>query len=354
MRSFAIALALFFASTISVPSAAVAAPAPAAVTVGIVNAVSDAPIFIAEKKGFFADEGLTVTTKAFPSAANMVVPLGAGQLDVGAGSVSAGLYNAVARGIKLRVVADKASSQPGYGVNELLISKALVTSGRFKTTKDLKGLKIAMNGQGVTNQVTLNDILKSAGLKYDDVSTVDLSFPEHVVALSNGAVDGGVTTEPSATAAITNGSAVKIIGDDAVFPGHQIANLLYSEVFIKDRRDVAQRFMRAYLRAVRFYNDALTHGKLAGPNASEVIAIITESTAVKDPAILRGMTPNGCDPNGRVNVASLQHDLEFYREHGYVQSTNTVTVNEVVDNSFIDAAVKSLGPYRPRPGAGGK
>jgi NitT/TauT family transport system substrate-binding protein len=198
--------------------------------------------------------------------------------------------------------------------------------------------------------VTLNDILKAAGLKYADVQTVDLSFPEHVVALSNGAVDGGVTTEPSATAAIADGSAVKIVGDDAVFPGHQIANLLYSDVFIQDRRDVGMRFMRAYLRAVRFYNDALNHGKLAGPNAPEVINIITESTAVKDAALLRAITPNGCDPNGRVNVASLQHDLDFYREHGYVE--NAVTVESVVDNSFVEAALKSLGRYHPKAGAG--
>ena len=330
------------------PAGAQPAPAPATVTVGIVNAVSDAPIFIADKKGYFADEGLTVQTKAFPSAANMVAPLGAGQLDVGAGSVSAGLYNAVARGIKLRVVADKASSQPGYAVNDLLIAKKLVDSGRFKSPKDLKGLKIAMNGQGVTNQVTLNDILKKAGLKYDDVTTVDLSFPEHVVALSNGAVDGGVTTEPSVTAAINDGSAVKVVGDDQVFPGHQIANLLYSDVFIKDRRGVGLRFMRAYLRAVRYYNDALSNGKLAGPNASDVIAIIAESSNVKDPAVLRGMTPNGCDPNGRVNVQSLQHDLAFYKEHGYIDASNTVTVNDVVDNSFVEAAIKSLGRYRKK------
>jgi len=144
--------------------------------------------------------------------------------------------------------------------------------------------------------------------------------------------------------------AVKIVSDDNVFRGHQIANLLYSDVFVQNRRDVGMRFMRAYLRAVRFYNDALSHGKLAGPNAAEVIDIITESTAVKDQTLLRTITPNGCDPNGRVNVASLQHDLDFYREHGYLDSA--VTVDQVVDNSFVEAALKSLGRYRPKAGAG--
>ena len=35
------------------------------------------------------------------------------ELQAGAGSASAGLYNAVARGIRIKVVADKASSPPG-------------------------------------------------------------------------------------------------------------------------------------------------------------------------------------------------------------------------------------------------
>src|SRR5947209_17902603 len=69
------------------------------VTVGVTMSTSDAPIYIAERKGFFRDEGLDVKIINFRSAADMVAPLGAGQIDAGAGSASAGLYNAVARGI---------------------------------------------------------------------------------------------------------------------------------------------------------------------------------------------------------------------------------------------------------------
>jgi NitT/TauT family transport system substrate-binding protein len=63
---------------------------PAAeVKIGVANAVSDAGIFIAREKGFFKDEGLTVEIIAFASGANMVAPLGTGQLDVGGGSAAA-------------------------------------------------------------------------------------------------------------------------------------------------------------------------------------------------------------------------------------------------------------------------
>jgi len=154
-----------------------------AITVGATSSTSDAPIYIADKKGYFRAEGLDVRVVNFRSAADMVAPLGAGQIEAGAGSASAGLYNAVARGIKIKIVADKASSAPGYGGTKILVRKDQVESGRYKELKDLKGMKLAMNAPGVSNTSTLNTLLTSAGLKYSDVETVDTLFSSGVSAL---------------------------------------------------------------------------------------------------------------------------------------------------------------------------
>ena len=124
---------------------------------------------------------------------------------------------------------------------------------------------------------------------------------------------------------------------------------MYSEKFAEEQPKLAASFMRAYLRGVRFYNDAMKDGRLAGPTAEEVIAILVESTRVKDPAVFRAITPAGNDPNGRVNAASLKHDQDFYRELGLL--TGNVDVDKVVDYSFADAAVKALGPYKRMNGA---
>ena len=335
----------------SIVAAALVAPAIPAraagltqVTVGAAQTISDAVIFIADKKGYFADEGIRIKIEPFASAANMVAPMGAGQLDVGAGSVSAGLYNAVSRGIGLRIVADKASSRPGYGSQQILVRKDLVESGRYKDVADLKGFKFAMNGVGVSNTSTVNTLLGSAGLQYSDVTTVNLSFPNHVLAFANKSVDASSTLEPFVTAILKAGTAVVIRRDDQILPGHELANLLYSEGFAA-RKDLANGFMRAYLRAARFYNGALKDGHLAGPNAAETIRILTESTPLKDAALLGQITPSGCDPDGKVNIASLQHDLDFYTSQGLIEGK--VDLASIVDTSFTDAALKALGPYKP-------
>ena len=132
------------------------AQSPMTVTVGAASTTSDAPIYIADKKGYFRAEGLEAKVTNFRSAADMVAPLGIGQLDAGAGSASAGLYNAMLQGINIRIVADKASSAPGYGATKILVRKDHVDSGRYKSPLDFKGMKFAMNAPGVSNTATLN------------------------------------------------------------------------------------------------------------------------------------------------------------------------------------------------------
>src|SRR5215831_16310420 len=100
-------------------------PAAAAdqVKIGIARTISDAGYYIADAMGFFREDGLGVSITAFNSAAQMIAPLGTGELDVGGGTVSAGFYNAVGRGIGMKIVADQASIKPGYGYSSLMVRK---------------------------------------------------------------------------------------------------------------------------------------------------------------------------------------------------------------------------------------
>jgi NitT/TauT family transport system substrate-binding protein len=321
-----------------------AAADPDKVVVAISNSSSDVGVFIANENGYFRDENLDVTTTPFDSATKMVAPLGTGELDVGSGSAAAGLYTAYARGIHVAIVADTASAPPGYGHNILLVRKDLFESGRYRTLKDFKGMKVALTAPGASSNSTMNEALKQWGLSFKDIEAVPLGYPQHVVALINKGVDAGLTAEPAATQAINANAAVRIMSDDVIDPYHQAAVVLYSAAFAHERHEVAVRYMRAYLRAVRFYNGALAGGQLKGPNADAVVAILTKYTAIKDPAVYRAISPQGCNPDGHVNVASLKKDFAFYQQQGWIEGK--VTVDELVDNSFVDAALKTLGPYR--------
>ena len=317
----------------------------AEVRVGTNNVISDAAFFIANRKGYFQEQGIKVKFVTFDSGPKMTAPLGAGQLDVAAGASSAGLYNAAARNINIKIVADKGSTPAGYDYMPILVRKALVDSGKVKTYGDLKGLTLGDAGKGGSPSSKLNEALKKGGLAYKGAKVEYMAYPQHIAALGNGAIDASVTTEPSASQAIERGVAVRF-SDDALYPNQQVAVLLYGGDFIKGKPDLAKKFMIAYIKAARFYNDALKDGRFAGRNAAEVIDILAKDSNVKDPNLYKKMTPNGINPDGRLNVASLKKDYDFFKDMGYLEGS--VSVEQVVDHTFVEAALKDLGPYPAR------
>jgi len=313
-----------------------------AVSVGITNVATDVAFFLAERNGYFAEENIAVTFTPFASAATMIAPLGAGQLDVGSGGIAAGFYNAVGRNIEMKVVADKGSISDTIEYSTLVIRKDLADSGRYKSLSDLKGLSIAVAAQGANSESTLNEAAKKGGLVYDDIDIVYLPFPEMYAALQNGAIDGAITNEPTLSRLLNDGIAVRG-SKDVVYPGQQVAMIFYSEDFSQRRADVAKRFMRAYVRAARDYNDALVDGRLGGPEADDVVAALTEFTVIKDPAVYRSMTPFVLNPDGKISLDSLENDLAFYKQRGLVAEDAELT--PFIDMSFAEWAANELGPY---------
>src|SRR5581483_5290734 len=107
--------------------------------------------------------------------------------------------------------------------------------------------------------------------------------------------------------------------------------------FIANRRPVGQRFMVAYLKAVRDYWAAFT----TGANRAEVIDILRRTTVVNDAALLDRMAPVSLNPDGYINLQAFGDDVAWWYDHGYVKTR--VDPAQVVDHSFVDYARAALG-----------
>ncbi len=334
-----------------VAAALLAACAPAAaqtplkkVTVGGTLSATDIGLWVAHKKGYFRDEGIDAEFITFDSAARMIAALGTGELDVSAGGHSAGLFNAVARGIDIRMVADKSQNVVGRSSIKLLVRKALVDSGRYKTFADLKGLKVAEAAPGGSAFTVIVKFLEKGGLAYNDIERVYMSFPQMSVALQSGAIDVALPAEPSVTQALRMGGVVAVANDYDVYPIHQISEIMYSGKFAKTNTETARKFMRAFLRGVRYHNDALgPNGEFVGAQGDEVVAIAVEYGPFKDPALWRSFILSSCGPDGTLHVPSLKEDLDLFKKHKYIEGN--VEIDQVIDTSFAEWAVKELGPY---------
>jgi NitT/TauT family transport system substrate-binding protein len=192
---------------------------------------------------------------------------------------------------------------------------------------------------------TLNRLYKMAGLREGDIEKVFMSFPQQIVALENGATDMAMPTEPYASEAIRRGFAKTLITDDKIYPGHQIAVMIFSDGFRAKRKSVGVAFARAYLRGVRDQNAAIVDGKLAGPGAGEFISLIAENTSVKDKDFLRTLTLSNADNDGKLNIDSLREDFEVFRAAGLIEGATGV--DQAVDEGIFAQAVTDLAS-RPR------
>jgi NitT/TauT family transport system substrate-binding protein len=317
------------------------------VRVGVLGISTDSPIYIADEKGYFRDQGIKVEFVKFTSSETMMPLLAGKDLDFGSGAPGASLYNAVNRGIEVRAVADAATDPPGYGWSKLLVRSDLIKSGKFKTIKDLKGMTIAGAARASSSAAQVTRLVAQAGLKYSDVKRTVLSYPNHVVALQNGSIEASLTIEPFATIATDSGSAVAITGNDSFYPNQEVSCVLCSADLIGNKRDVIVRYLRAFLKGVRYYQTGLQNGHFAGPNSDEIVRIIATHTGAPE-QLIRRTVPVAIDPNGRLNLGSMREDLVFYKSQGFIEGDSSISVERVIDASLSAEATKTIGIERRR------
>ncbi|HWP28522.1 MAG TPA: ABC transporter substrate-binding protein [Chloroflexota bacterium] len=329
------------ASGTEAPARALPAPLspPVTVRVGVLASISDSGIYIGLERGYYRELGLELQVETIPDPNTIGAMVNTNQLEVGGYGVNANPFLAAARGIGVKMVADKGQYRPGFGYAALLVRPDLMDSGAIRTLADLRGHTLAKLSVCDSMDPPIQRVLERYGLTRDDVQLTYLSFPDMNVALANRAVDVAFQIEPLMTLAMERGIGRKLAGGEEVYPYQQVAALYYSPAFAS-RTDAAQRFMVAYVRALRDYNDAF--GK--GVGRAEVVQILAKHTTVKDIPLYDKLVPAGLDPDGRLNVQGIRDDLALFGRLGCITG-EIADVSQVVDESFVNYALSVLGPY---------
>jgi ABC-type nitrate/sulfonate/bicarbonate transport system substrate-binding protein len=323
-------------STTSVP------PISPAVTVrvGVLGLAGDAGIFIGQERGYFQDEGIDVHVTILGAGPDAIPPLAAGQLDVGGPTPDASLLNAVSRDVPIKIVADKGrylSDRPASGA--LVVRKDLVDAGTITQVADLKGRPVGTVAAQSSNAIDIHRLMEPVGLSERDVELVSMPFPDMIPALANRTLDAAFPVEPFVAFAVGQGVGVRWKGAEAIYPDHQIAVLLYGPQFWQTQPEAARRFMVGYLRGVRDYNDAFFKNQ----GRAEVVGILTKYTAIKDPAVYDRMGLVGLNPNGRVEMASIVYDQDWFVSRGALSRAQDLSA--LIDQQYVDYALQRLGEY---------
>lgn len=308
------------------------------VKVAFDDAPSEAGIILGDKLGFFEQQGIKIQYVKFNSGSDELSSIAANQVDVSRGIINAGLFNAVNQGINIKLVADGGHNIAGKGYFQIALKKGL--GSKYKDYKDMKGMRIAIASIGSINELFVEKALSKGGLTKNDVTFVVVdSFPDMLTAVANGNADACMQIEPLITQGISQGILEWWKDPDEYALGEEISVLMYSPNFVK-KPALGEKFMVAYLKGVRAYNDALITGN---KDRTKIVDILTKTTFVNKADIFLQMKPPGLDPNGYVLKAGVIADQEWYRKAGLVKAK--ANVDKIVDNSYVEKALKTIGEY---------
>ena len=321
-----------------VTSAPFTPPAPAEaqltkVTLGYVPVMVFAPAYVAKELGFFAEQGLDVELQSFAGGSEMITQAAAGRLDAGMGGLGPGLWNAVERGLPLKVIA------PGHGegnpvATPLMVAKSKCESGEIRSVADLRGKKVAINAPGAT-EYWLKQALAQGGLTIDDVDLETMPFADAVTALGGGAIDAALLGEPTATQAERLGFAVRLSTNFPV-QGITVTGLFANTDFLANNPDVATGLVTGYLKAIREIMQR-------GYGDPAILPIVAQYTQLPEDLIAAAVAPV-FPVDGEINVEGLATLQAFFRERGQLEYDTDLDPETILDRTFVNRALDALGP----------
>jgi NitT/TauT family transport system substrate-binding protein len=271
-------------------------PAPATIRVANIPVTNYTPMIVARDKGWFAEEGLTVTWAPVNQGAVAIEAVFGGSAEIGGSSIFEPM---VARGNGLDMVFAVAGTHTRKGPpdNSALLVRA---DGEVTAAKDLAGKKVSAGLINSVNYVHIQEWLHKHNVDPKTITFLEIPFPQMADALFQKRLDAVWNVEPFVTFMMKSGKA-KILAYPytETIPGMDITAYIAKESWLKANPDVAQRFKRAIDRATNH---------LANASKEERDSWVSKFSGMKPEVVAEMTLPVFAS---EFNVDSLQKNLDM-------------------------------------------
>jgi ABC-type nitrate/sulfonate/bicarbonate transport system substrate-binding protein len=208
------------------------------------------PVYVADEKGWFAEEGIQIQWAGEIPAAQLAPAVASRSIDF-ANRHTLVVLMAIAGGARLKLVAAGAKTTPERPHMKCVV---LPTSS-IQSVKDFKGKKIAVNSFGAGSEYVLKEYLKRNGLD-KDVEFVVIPDAKQEQVLRQGLIDVGVLHSPYCEKVVKTGAGREVFNDYVVDDG--ISGMLpyFTHTdFIQEHPDIVRKFLRVLVRASEWTNE---------------------------------------------------------------------------------------------------
>ncbi|OYY07438.1 MAG: ABC transporter substrate-binding protein [Rhizobiales bacterium 35-68-8] len=295
------------------------------------------PLTIAERNGYFKEEGLDVSINDFGGGAKSLQALIGGSVDVVTGAYEHTI-RMQAKGQDI-VSTIELGRYPGI---VLVVRKD--KAEQYKAIKDLKGAKIGVTAPGSSTNFFVNFLLAKNGLKPDDVAFVGVGGGASAVAqMKRGEIDAMSNLDPVITKLQSDGDVVVLAdsrteaGNDKIFGGTNPAAVLYMKTdFVKENPVTTQKLTNAFYKALKWLKTAtpedvakvVPEEYLLGDKSLYIAAV----TASKPTYSLDGVIPESGMKNALNMLVEFDPELKAAK----------IDLNKTFDGRFVKKASETI------------
>lgn len=295
------------------------------------------PLTIAERNGYFKEEGLDVSINDFGGGAKSLQALIGGSVDVVTGAYEHTI-RMQAKGQDI-VSTIELGRYPGI---VLVVRKD--KADQYKSVKDLKGAKIGVTAPGSSTNFFVNFLLAKNGLKPDDVSFVGVGGGASAVAqMKRGEIDAMSNLDPVITKLQSDGDVVVLAdtrteaGNDAIFGGTNPAAVLYMKTdFVKENPVTTQKLTNAFYKALKWLEKA---------SPEDVAKVVPEEYLLGDRALyiaaVKASKPT-YSLTGVIPESGMKNALNMLVEFDPELKSAKIDLPRTFDGSFVKKASETI------------
>jgi len=278
-------------------------------------------------KDIGAKYNLDIQERIFPKGIDIIPAIIAGEIDVAASAVD-GAIAARASNVPIVIVAGFAKG------GARIVGRPDM---KWSSVADLKGKKVGVARGGAQELVLLAELgmhnLTFSDKPGKDVLLVYMAYADLNQALMARNIDAMCQSEPQSSQAIRKGFGVEIIKPYDTPIGEPVRTLIMTEAMYNQKRDVAERFMKCFVEATKYFID--------NPDAAEKY--------VREQMFKNQLTTeeyHDAVDNSRftydVSVNEVQVSIDMMVKHGIAKMTTPPSAKDFVKLDVLEKAKKEL------------
>lgn len=291
------------------------------------------PLTVAEKNGFFKEEGLDVEINDFGGGAKSLQALIGGSVDVVTGAYE-------------HTIRMQAKNQAIQAVCELGRFPAIVIAvkkslaGQIKSPADFKGRKIGVTAPGSSTAITAQYAMVKAGLKPTDAAFIGVGGGAGAVAaMKKGEIEIISHLDPVISKLEEDADIQTLIdtrteaGTKSLFGGSNPAAVVYAKAdFIAANPNTVQRIVNAHVKALKW---------LAGAKPEDVADLVPPEYHLGDKPLYLKAVKNSLESYSRTGLIpqeGMESVLDMLRKLDPELASAKIDLAKTFDPRFVKAS----------------